>query len=71
MLDLNDLYNAKDIILLCEIFENRFHCVMNSCLIHKNTFQLANLAIVYKENNQKLYLHFLLKIPLWKLLKKH
>ena len=27
MLDLNDLYNAQDVILLCEIFENRFQAM--------------------------------------------
>ena len=25
MFDLNDLYNAQDVIFLCEIFENKFH----------------------------------------------
>ena len=27
MSDLNDLYNAQDVILLCEIFENRFQAM--------------------------------------------
>ena len=27
MLDLNNLYNAQDVILLCEIFENRFQAI--------------------------------------------
>ena len=30
--DLNDLYNAQDVILLCEILENRFQAMYNKTL---------------------------------------
>ena len=41
--DLNNLYNAQDIILLLEIMENRFQAMCkNQCAIPENVIRLAN-----------------------------
>ena len=29
--DMNDLYNAQDVILLCKIIENRFQVMQETC----------------------------------------
>ena len=35
--DMNDFYNMQDVILLCEIIENRFEkCTKNLVLIQEN-----------------------------------
>ena len=41
--DLNNLYNARDIILLLEIMENRFQAMCKKqCTIPENVIRLAN-----------------------------
>ena len=43
MSDLNDLYNAQDVILLCEIFENRFQVIYEKiCIIPEKLTRQVN-----------------------------
>ena len=57
--DMNDLYNAQDVILLCEIAENRFQlCMINTALIQENVIQPVHKATVLKEKCHVLLLHF-------------
>ena len=41
--DMNDLYSAQDVILLCEIREIDFNlCMINTALIQENVIQLVH-----------------------------
>ena len=51
--DLNDLYNAQDVILLAELVENRFQCLINMVLIRENAIQQAALVVALKEKCQR------------------
>ena len=43
MSDLNDLYNAQDVIFLCEIFENRFQVIYEKiCIIPEKLTRQVN-----------------------------
>lgn len=40
--DMNGLYNAQDVILLCEIIENRFQYMISMALILENVILLGH-----------------------------
>ena len=42
MSDLNDLYNAQDVILLCGIFENRFQAMFEKLGFNPRKWNLAS-----------------------------
>ena len=57
--DLNDLYNTQDVILICEIIENRFQAMQDTYVCSPTRCNSASsMSVVLKEKCQKLYLPY-------------
>lgn len=58
--DMNDLYNAQDVILLCEIFENRFQMMHEKFGFNPRKCNSAtNLSSCVHRNQSKVIIAFL------------
>ena len=56
LFDLNDLYNAQDVIILLEMMENRFQSMQEKSGYNPRIINLASkLSVVFKDNRQKKY----------------
>ena len=56
--DLNDLYNAQDVILLTEIIESRFQAMENAYDLNPRKCNFASSIAVFKEKCLKSFLRF-------------
>ena len=56
--DLNDLYNAQDVIILLEMMENRFQSMQEKSG-YNPIIQSSFALFAFKENKQKVFLRFL------------